>query len=212
MVDCTLLPVLTFISKKQSKPTKNTLEATYHLLDYAATHPNHKITFRACDMQLRVQSDGSHLSQEKAGSIAGGLHYCCNIDDGPQIINGAILALCSTISTVCGSASETEYASLYINGQHAYFERTILAALQYPQQPTTIYADNIAAVGVANDTIKLRKSKSYDMRYHWIRDRTRRKIFNVIWVAGETTNDADFFTNIQPSNRHQYFVSRFVHT
>ena len=28
MVDCTLLPVLTFISKKQSKPTKNTLEAT----------------------------------------------------------------------------------------------------------------------------------------------------------------------------------------
>ena len=124
IVDCTLLPVLTFISKKQSKPTKNTLEATYQLLDYAASHRNHKITLRACDMQLRVQSDGSHLSQEKAGSIAGGLHYCCNIDDGPQIINGAILALCSTIPTVCGSASETEYASLYINGQHIYFERT----------------------------------------------------------------------------------------
>ena len=211
MVDCTLLPVLTFISKKQSKPTKNTLEATHQLLDYAACHPNHKVTLRACDMQLRVQSDGSHLSQEKAGSIAGGLHYCCNNNDGPQVINGAILALCSTISTVCGSASETEYAALYINGQHAYFERTILAALHYPQLATTIYADNIAAVGVVNDTVKLRKSKSYDMRYHWIRDRTRRKVFSVIWAAGNT-NDADFFTKIQPSARHQHFVGRFVHT
>jgi hypothetical protein len=211
MVDSTMLPIVTFISKKQSKPTKKTLEATYQLLDYAACHPNHKVTFRACDMQLRVQSDGSHLSQEKAGSIAGGLHYCCNVDDGPQIINGTILALCSTITTVCGSASETEYASLYINGQHAYFERTILAALHYPQQPITIYADNIAAVGVSNDTVKLKKSKSYDMRYHWIRDLTRRKIFNVIWSAG-STNDADFFTKIQPSTRHKYFVGRLVHT
>ena len=68
----------------------------------------------------------------------------------------------------------------------------------------------MAAVGIANDTVKLRKSKSYDMRYHWIRDRTRRKIFNVIWSKG-TTNDADFFTKIQPSTRHQYFASRFVH-
>ena len=108
-------------------------------------------------MQLRVQSDGSHLSQEKAGSIAGGLHYCSNINDGPQVINGAILALCSTITTVCGSASETEYASLYINGQHAYFERTILAALHYPQQPTTIYVENIAAENIASLKVRAKR-------------------------------------------------------
>jgi len=211
MVDCTMLPITTFISKKQSAPTKNTLEATLQLLDYAASHPNHKVTFRACDMQLRIQSDGSHLSQENAGSIAGGIHYCCNYDDGPEVINGLLLAVCSTITTICGSASETEYASLYTNGQHGYFQRNCLAAVDYPQQPTTIFADNMAAVGVANDTVKLRKSKSYDMRYHWIRDRVRRNIFKVIWASG-TTNDADFFTKIQPSTRHQHYVSRFVHT
>ena len=211
MIDCTMLPITTFISKQQSKPTQKTLEATLQLLDYAAAHPNHKITLRGCDMQLRVQSDGSHLSQVNAGSIAGGVHYCCNYDDARTVINGPILAVCSTITTVCGSASETEYAALYTNGQHAYFQRTILAALGYPQRPTPIYADNMAAVGIANDTVKLRKSKSYDMRYHWIRDRTRRKIFKVTWSKGET-NDADFFTKIQPSTRHQYFVTRFVHT
>ena len=97
------------------------------------------------------------------------------------------------------------------NGKHGYFQRLYLAAVDYPQQPTTIFADNMAAVGVANDTVKLRKSKSYDMRYHWIRDRVRRNIFNVIWAAG-TTNDADFFTKIQPSTRHQHYVGRFVHT
>ena len=53
MVDCTMLPITTFISKQQSKPTQKTLEATLQLLDYAAAHPNHKVTFRACNMQLR---------------------------------------------------------------------------------------------------------------------------------------------------------------
>jgi hypothetical protein len=74
---------------------------------------------------------------------------------------------------VCGAASETEYAALYLNAQHAYFERTILSALGYSQPPSPLYADNSAAVGIANDIVKLKRSKAIDMRYHWIRDRVR---------------------------------------
>jgi hypothetical protein len=47
------------------------------------------------------------------------------------------------------------------------------------------------------------------MRYHWIRDRVRQKVFDVIWAEGKG-NDADFFTKLQPSARHQYFITRFV--
>jgi hypothetical protein len=209
MVDHTMLPAVTFISKKQSAPTEQTLAATHMLLRYAVSHPNHCVTFKACDMVLKVISDGSHLSQENAGSIAGGYHYCGNHSDAPTILNGAILPVCSSIPTVCGAASETEYAALYMNGQHAYFERVVLESLGYPQAATKLYADNKAAVGIATDSVKLRKSKAIDMRYHWIRDRVRQKVFDVIWAEGKG-NDADFFTKLQPSARHQYFIKRFV--
>jgi hypothetical protein len=209
MVDHTMLPAVTFISKKQSAPTEQTLAATHMLLRYAVSHPSHCVTFKACDMVLKVISDGSHLSQENAGSIAGGYHYCGNHSDAPTTLNGAILPVCSSIPTVCGAASETEYAALYVNGQHAYFERVVLESLGYPQAATKLYADNKAAVGIATDSVKLRKSKAIDMRYHWIRDRVRQKIFDVIWAEGKG-NDADFFTKLQPSARHQYFIKRFV--
>ena len=209
MVDHTMLPAITFISKKQSAPTEMTLAATHHFLGYVSVHRHHRVKFTACDMVLKVISDGSHLSQEKAGSIAGGYHFCGNRNDPPTVLNGAILPVCSSIPTVCGAASETEYAALYINAQNAYFERAVLSSLGYPQQPTEIYADNMAAVGVATDTVKLRRSKAIDMRYHWIRDRVRQGVFKVIWSKG-AENDADFFTKLQPIKRHQYFISRFV--
>ncbi len=209
MVDHTMLPAITFISKKQSKPTEQTLAATNHFLGYVATHRNQRVHFKASDMILKVISDGSHLSQERAGSIVGGVHFLGNRDDLPSILNGAILPVCSSIPTVCGAASETEYAALYINAQHAYFERVVLESLGYPQEPTEIYADNMAAVGIANDTVKLRRSKAIDMRYHWIRDRVRQGVFKVIWAKG-ADNDADFFTKLQPVKRHQYFATRFV--
>ncbi len=45
--------------------------------------------------------------------------------------------------------------------------------LRYPQPPTTILCDNITAIGLANDNIKMKRSKAIDMRFHWIRDRVR---------------------------------------
>ena len=68
----------------------------------------------------------------------------------------------------------------------------------------------MAAVGIANDTVKLCRSKAIDMRYHWIRDRVRKGVFIVTWSKG-ADNDADFFTKLQPSHRHQSFIYRFVH-
>ena len=162
-------------------------------------------------MLLAVISDGSHLSQERAGSIAGGYHHLTNKEASQYEINAPIHALCSSIPTVCAAASETEYASLFLNAQQAYFERTCLAALGYHQPPTHLYADNSAAVGIANYTVKLKRSKAIDMRYHWIRDRVRQGVFDVSWSAGPD-NIADYFTKLQPAKRQKMFEAIFTHT
>jgi hypothetical protein len=211
IIDHRMLPTLTFIAKKQSAPTAATLAATKHFLRYAAHHQDFKATIHASDMLLTVISDGSHLSQERAGSIAGGYHYLGNTGASHYDITAPIHALCSSIPTVCGAASETEYASLYLNAQQAYFERTILSALGYPQPPNHLYADNSAAVGIANDTVKLKRSKAIDMRYHWLRDRVRQGIFKVFWDAGHN-NIADYFTKLQPASRQKVFEAIFTHT
>jgi hypothetical protein len=211
IIDHRMLPTLTFIAKKQSAPTQATLAATRHFLRYAAAHPDFKVTTHASDMILAVISDGSHLSQERAGSIAGGYHHLTNKGASQFDINAPIHALCGSIPTVCGAASETEYASLYLNAQQAYFERTCLAALGYHQPPTHLYADNSAAVGIANDTVKLKRSKAIDMRYHWIRDRVRQGVFDVSWSAGPD-NIADYFTKLQPAKRQKMFETIFTHT
>ena len=87
----------------------------------------------------------------------------------------------------------------------------MLNALGYIQPPTHIYADNMAAVGIANDTVKLRRSKAIDMRYHWIRDRVRQGIFKVLWSQGPG-NIADYFTKLQPTKRQLIFESIFTKT
>ena len=66
-------------------------------------------------------------------------------------------------------------------------------------------------MGLANDTVKVKRSKSIDMRFHWIRDRIRQGHFTVSWVAG-AANLADFFTKALPVKRHQELMKLLVHT
>ena len=71
-LDPTMLPALGSIATQQANPTENTMKKVKQFLDYAATHPDAIITYRARDMVLAVNSDTSYLSESKARSRAGG--------------------------------------------------------------------------------------------------------------------------------------------
>ena len=52
----------------------------------------------------------------------------------------------------------------------------------HPQnEPTTIQTDNSTAMGIANNTIKQRRSKAMDMIFCWVTDRTKQKK----WYTGD---------------------------
>jgi hypothetical protein len=127
----------------------------------------------------------------------------------PSAINGAIDCVSSIIPSVVGSAFEAEYAAMYINATTAEGIRNILADLGYSQGATPIVSDNQCAVGVANRSVKQRRSKAIDMRYHWIRDRVDQQHFTVTWRPGKT-NLADFFTKTHPASHHLEMRSSFV--
>ena len=203
-----ILPACNDISATQANPTKNTVTATWRLLNYLATHPKHVTRYTACDMILKIHSDASYQSRPGSISIAGGWHYCGNANDDST--NGTLHSISSRIPTVCGSVSEAEYAALYINGTTAAWERTVLAALRYPQPPTTIVTDNQCAEGIATGRLTAKKSKAIAMRYHWIRDRVRLGEFLITWLPGPL-NLADFFTKHLPVHEFEQCSARYSH-
>ncbi len=151
-------------------------------------------------MKLTCHSDASYLSESNARSRAGGYLFLGDCLPG-EIPNAAISYFSVLIATVVTSAAEAEYAALFMVGQAAVSIRNTLADLGYPQGATTLICDNKCAVGIAENTLKLKRSKTIDMRYHWIRDQVHLKNFFVTWQAG-SSNLADFFTKAHPVHHH----------
>jgi hypothetical protein len=210
-LDATMLTATCAISSDQATPTQQLEAQADRLLSYAATYPDNKIVFKKSDMIQKIQSDCSYLSRSHARSVAGGISYLGNDDNDATFTNGNIFAFSKIIDVVVASVGEGEYASVFLNAQAGEYVRSILLALGHPQPPTVIYCDNECAVGLANDTVKMKRSKSIDMRFHWIRDRIKQRHFVVTWIKG-ANNLADFFTKALPVHAHQSTMHKLVFT
>jgi hypothetical protein len=219
MLDNTLLTTLNTLGAQQSKGTQATMDALVIALNYAATHPEAEVKFTASDMILHISSDASYLSASEGRSRLGGYFFLSNIpktvpplpDDPPAKPNGPILVNSSIIKSVVSSAAEAELAALFYNAKDGCSLRTTLADMGHPQPPTLIQADNACAVGIANDTVKQKRSKAIDMRYYWVRDRVRQGQFIIYWQRG-SDNLADYFTKHHPPSHHRRMRSRYLHT
>jgi hypothetical protein len=208
-VDSTMLTAIGTIATQQANGTLETLKAVTHLLNYCATHPDAVVRFSASDMVLHVDSDASYLSAPKARSRAAGYHFLSSKPTEPYDShaplpppNGPINVLCTIMREIVSSASEAELAALFHNGKEACPIRITLEELGHPQPPTPVQTDNSTAYGLANDTVKQKRSKAIDMRFYWIRDRVRQGQFVVYWKKG-TLNRADYFTKHHSAAHHQ---------
>ena len=200
-VDPTMLCAVNKLASKQAAPTADTAVQADRILQYAARFPAATVTIRASDMQLHCHSDASYLSEAASRSRAGGILFLGAIDP-VHGVNGAIDYLSCIISTVVASAAEAEYAALFLVGREATSASNTLVDLGHPQQATLIICDNKCAVGIANRAVKQKRSKSMNMRFHWIRDQVELDNFTIEWEPG-ATNLADYFTKNHPVHHHQ---------
>jgi len=214
-VDSSMLVALGSLAEEQTKGTSNTEAAALHLLDYAATHPDATIQYNASDMALHIDSDASYLSMPQASSRAGGYFYLST--QSPDAtkepketppMNGAVYVLSQKLKSVVASAAEAEVGALFGNGQDAVGIRNTLHDLGHPQSATPIKTDNSTAAGIANGTIKQRRSRAMDMRYYWIRDRVQQQQFIVYWRPG-IENLADYFTKHHAASHHREIRETF---
>ena len=212
-VDASMLPALGDISAQQAAPTQATLRAANQLLDYAYTHPDAVVRFVASEMILHVDSDASYLSAPKARSRGAGYFYLSgwsvNKAKRPQH-NGPILVPCHIMREVLSSAAEAELGALFHNCKEACAIRILLKELGHAQPPTIVITDNSTAAGIANDTVKQKRTKAMDMRFHWVRDRVSQLQFTIDWQSGKL-NRADYFTKHHPASHHQQIRSVYLY-
>jgi len=202
VLDLTGLVSLGQISSQVSHATERTLAQATDLLQYFATYPTASITYHASDMILLIHSDGSYLSEPKAGSRLGIIEYLGSEgDEDKPPTNGLINVVSCRSDVVTSSACETEWAAIYRACKEAIETRQTLADLGFPQKATLVTSDNKCAVGLSNGTLKPKRSKAMDMRFHWINDRVRQGQFHIRWAPG-ARNYADFVTKLHPAKQH----------
>ena len=215
-VDPTMLTALNDIGSQQSKPTNITADQLCQLLDYAASNPDATIRYKASDMILHIHSDGSYLSAPYTRSRAAGHFFLTSApinkstpNDPPPPSNGPVHTVCKTLRNVMASATECELGSLFYNCQEAVPLRHALIEMGHPQPPTPVKIDNTTAVGIVSSSIRQKRSKAMDMRFHWVQDRQQQGQFLIYWSPGKN-NLADYFSKHHPAAHHQKMRSTYL--
>jgi hypothetical protein len=213
-VDATMLPAINEISGSQASPTQKTMNATKMLLDYAATYPLAILRYHASDMILHADTDAAYLVLPNARSRYAGHYFLSNTPSAPPSTpspspNGAILTICKTIRNVMTSAAEAETAGVFGNGQEIIACRISLHALGHPQPATPLKTDNSTSNSFVHANIKQRRSKTWDMRWNWLRDKATHDQLRIYWDKG-SNNNADYFTKHHPPSHHLEQRPRYV--
>jgi hypothetical protein len=180
------------------------------MLDYLATHPDATIRYHASDMILHVHSGASYLSVSNARIRIGGLFFLGNKCPEQDTLNGSILNVAAVIKNVVASAAESEVGTCFHNDQSGAPLRVTLTELGYTQPPMPLRTDNSTSFDIVNETIKQKRSKIIDMRYHWLTDRIRKKQFDIYWRQGPE-NLGDYHKKHHSAQHHKDMRHSILH-
>jgi hypothetical protein len=211
-VDPTLLVPLSALASQLSTATTTAIKAVSHLLDYCSTHPESTIRYFASDMELKIYSDASYLSEPKAKSGIGGYFYLGKKTNSRMkpLSNGPLLCHTTVLKHVVSSVAEAEFGALFVNAKEGTVTRTTLAEMGHNQDATELKTDNTTAYGIINNTAQQKRSKAMNMIFYWVKDRVEQYQFNVWWASGDT-NMGDYFTKHHSPAHHKRMRPYYLH-
>ena len=205
------LPALNDVSREQVKPTVSTMNCANRILDYAATYPSAYIRYHASDMTLHVDSDATYLVTPQSKSRIARFYHLASSPSKhyPPPLNRGLLVECKTLHHIVASAAEAEMTGVFYNAQITILARRILHALNHVQPPTPLKTDNSTANGFIHNNIRQKRSKSWDMRYYWLRDKMVQTQFN-FFERKDIYNNINYFTKHHPTKHHRTIRPRYV--
>lgn len=120
------------------------------------------------------------------------------------IANGCVSWRARKQPTVATSSTEAEYRAAYEATQEVIWLRKLLEDFGYPQNKvTTLNCDNQGSIALAKNPLFQSRSKHFDNKYHWIREKVTDKTIALKYIP---TSDmiADFLTKSLFRPKHSY--------
>ena len=75
------------------------------------------------------------------------------------------------LKKIIASVAECETESAFENGQDATVTRITLIEMDHPQPPTLVQLENITSNSFIKGTLKQKRTKSIEIKYHWLQER-----------------------------------------
>ena len=144
-------------------------------------------------------------------------HFCLSDWPSPSTIkpnpkrNGPIHTECKTIHNVVSSASEDETCGTFNNGKTTMEMQPDLIALDHKQPGTPLKTDNSTTEGFVNLGMNPKPSKTWDMKWHWLRYKEVIEQLGLYWYIGKN-NDANYFTKYHPPIHHRQKQTQYIYT
>ena len=146
------------------------------LVDYTPTYPNTTIRYHESNIHLYIESNATYIVLPNACSRGDGhfylsnhLHSFATFPNPPP--NDPIITKCTTLRNVMTLDTEAETGTLHHNSITAIPIRVTLEELNHPQDTTFIKTDNDTTKGFLTFTIQKMRSKAWDTKYHWMKQK-----------------------------------------
>ena len=97
------------------------------------------------------------------------------------------------------SAAEAETGDAFEKAQNLVLIRRICEHVfnhPKPKEGSPLMTDNSTSTSLLNKLIKPRRSKSWDMRHHWLEDRIQDNTIQLFWRPGQYNRADDFMLNL----------------
>ena len=137
-------------------------------------------------------------------------HYANLITLTPPPDNGPVLTISNIMKNVTAAASEAELGGDFWNAREGDYLVTTLEEMDCPQPPLHVVTDNSTASGIANRTVKQKRSKAMDMRFYWVQDRVDQNRLRVSWQKG-ALNKGDYHTKHHSAKHHRVMRPIYLH-
>jgi hypothetical protein len=208
----TILVPLRTLESQLSTAISATIGAVSHILDYCSTHPEASIRYYASEMQLKIHSDASYLSEPKPKSRIGGYFYLGNKKNSSKkpLSNGPLICHTTVLKHVVFFVAEAEFGAVFVNAKEGTVTRTTLSEMGQKQDATELKTENTTADGFINNTVQQKRSNAMDMIFYWVKDRVKQDQFSIGWAPGDTTM-GDYFTKHHSPEHHKRMIPYYLH-
>ena len=116
-------------------------------------------------------------------------------------MTGAMLIICKALRHAFSSSAESKTAGVFMNVKKYLPIRHALMSLNHPPPPTPMKTDDSITNGFVYNNAQQKRSKSWDILYHWLRDRWKHNKIKVYWEKGQSKN-ADYCTKNHSTKHH----------